>query len=103
MHPVENDLRRPVPTGHHVARHLGIGAAGQAKVQDLRRERQEGRAVTAADEPSKHADGTKKIPPAERLRWRNDKRMAVWAPESGCNEMWRKQRLKTGSGRHGNI
>lgn len=35
VHPVQNDLRSPVPTGHHVARHLSIGAAGQAKVQDL--------------------------------------------------------------------
>lgn len=39
VHPVENDLRRPVPPGHHVACHLGVGAAGQTKVQDLRRER----------------------------------------------------------------
>lgn len=37
VHPVQNDLRRPVPTGHHVARHLSIGAAGQPKVQDLHR------------------------------------------------------------------
>ena len=35
VHPVENDLRRPVPPGHHVARHLSIGAASQPKVQDL--------------------------------------------------------------------
>lgn len=37
VHPVQNDLRSPVPTGHHVARHLSIGAAGQAEVQDLQR------------------------------------------------------------------
>lgn len=36
VHPVQNDLRCPVPTGHHVARHLGVGAASQPKVQDLR-------------------------------------------------------------------
>lgn len=36
VHPVQNDLRRPVPTGHHVARHLGVSAASQPKVQDLR-------------------------------------------------------------------
>ena len=35
VHPVENDLRRPVPPGHHVARHLCIGTASQPKVQDL--------------------------------------------------------------------
>lgn len=35
VHPVENDLRRPVPTGHHVARHLSISTASQPKVQDL--------------------------------------------------------------------
>lgn len=35
VHPVQNDLWCPVPTGHHVARHLGISTACQAKVQDL--------------------------------------------------------------------
>lgn len=35
VHPVQNDLRRPVPTGHHVARHLSISTASQPKVQDL--------------------------------------------------------------------
>lgn len=37
VHPVQNDLRCPVPTGHHVARHLGVSAASQAEVQDLHR------------------------------------------------------------------
>lgn len=37
VHPVQNDLRRPVPTGHHVARHLGVSAPGQPEVQDLHR------------------------------------------------------------------
>lgn len=35
VHPVQNDLWCPVPTGHHVARHLSISTASQAKVQDL--------------------------------------------------------------------
>lgn len=55
VHPVENDLRRPVPTGHHVARHLSVGAAGQTKVQDLQRERrgrEGGRSVTVTGRTS---------------------------------------------------
>lgn len=35
VHPVQNDLRRPVPTGHHVACHFSISTASQPKVQDL--------------------------------------------------------------------
>lgn len=35
VHPVQNDLRRPVPTGHHVARHLGVCATSQPEIQDL--------------------------------------------------------------------
>lgn len=35
VHPVQNDLRRPVPTGHHVARHLSVSTASQPEVQDL--------------------------------------------------------------------
>lgn len=35
VHPVQNDLGSPVPTGHHVARHLSISTAGQAEVQNL--------------------------------------------------------------------
>lgn len=35
MHPVQHDLRSPVPPGSHIAGHLIIRVSGQAKIQDL--------------------------------------------------------------------
>ena len=35
MHPVQHDLRSPVPAGSHVPGHLIICVSGQAKIQDL--------------------------------------------------------------------
>ena len=34
MHPVEHDLRRPVPPRRHVARHLVLRGPGETKVED---------------------------------------------------------------------
>ena len=35
MHPVEHDLRGPVPPGGHVARHLILSGPRQPEVEDL--------------------------------------------------------------------
>lgn len=35
VHPVQDDLGRPVPPGHHVPGHLAVCLPGQAEVQDL--------------------------------------------------------------------
>lgn len=35
MHPVQHDLRSPVPPGSHVPGHLIICVSSQAKIQDL--------------------------------------------------------------------
>lgn len=42
VHPIQDDLRRPVPPGHHVPSHLAICLPGQAKVQDLQPESEGG-------------------------------------------------------------
>ena len=42
VHPIQDDLRRPVPPGHHVSSHLAICLPGQAKVQDLQPESEGG-------------------------------------------------------------
>lgn len=35
MHPVQHDLRSPVPSSSHVPGHLIVCVSGQAKIQDL--------------------------------------------------------------------
>lgn len=37
MHPVQHDLRSPVPPGSHIPGHLIICVSGQAKIQDLQK------------------------------------------------------------------
>lgn len=39
MHPVQHDLRSPVPPGGHIACHFIICMSGQSKIQDLRERR----------------------------------------------------------------
>ena len=34
-HPIQDDLRCPVPARHHIPSHLAVGLSGQAEVQDL--------------------------------------------------------------------
>jgi len=41
VHPVEDDLGRPVPARHHVAGHLRVGLPRQAEVEDLEQEARE--------------------------------------------------------------